>query len=85
MQEQVQNESFHSDVDRIFESYLATDVKPRIIVRNKKTGLVMEHSATMNYDKLFFDTKGLIYKITDAGTLVKVESNDFDAVVVKAL
>lgn len=85
MQEQVQNEEFHSDVNSIFESYLATDVRPRIMVRNKKTGQVLEHSATMNYDKLFFDTKANIYKITDAGTLEKVNSSDFDAVVVKAL
>ncbi|MDG1950937.1 MAG: hypothetical protein P8J32_09060 [bacterium] len=85
MQEQVQNEQFHSDVDRIFESYLSTEPTPKIMVRNTKTDQVMEQSAKMNYSKIFFDSDLNIYKIDNAGTLVKVETSDFDAVVVKSL
>jgi hypothetical protein len=85
MQQEVQNESFHSDVNGIFESYLSTESKPKIMVRNTKTDQVMEQSAKMNYSKIFFDSNLNIYKINAAGLLEKVENSDFDAVVVKSL
>lgn len=75
----MENEAFHSDVDRMFESYLGQGQKP--IIRVCDNGKVL---TDMKYHRVFFDADLNIYKKNDDGTLTKVEDPRFTAVVIKA-
>ena len=82
MSETINNAQFHSDINVMFESYLATEPKPRIMVRDLKRDVILTSDNV--YAKTLFDSNLNMYKMLDNGTFVAVDNKDFDAVVVKA-
>ncbi len=78
--ELLQNGSFHSDINLIFESYLKQEDEPRIAILNTQTDKVV---MKMNYDKVVYGHDMTIYKIKSDGTLEKVDNPEFKAVVIK--
>lgn len=81
MEDSIKNREFHSDMDRIFESYLSQEDKPQIMIKDKRSEKIIED---MNYSKVFFDTDLNIYKKDkNSGALIKVDNPDFEAVVIK--
>lgn len=79
---EIQNEQFHSEMNKIFESYLSRGERPQILVRNKNTGQLLTN---LDYSLLLFDQHLNIYKKAEAGGFIKVDNPDFDAVVVKVV
>lgn len=75
----MENEQFHSDIDRMFESYLGRGEKP--ILRIAKNGVV---NTKMPYDKVVFDSDLNIYKKNADGTLERVTDPQFSVVVISA-
>jgi len=73
----MENETFHSDIDTMFESYLKQGDSPAI--RVAKNGVII---TKMAYDKVLFDSEMNIYKKKPDGTLEKVTDPAFSAVVV---
>ena len=73
----MENETFHSDIDVMFESYLGRGVKP--VLRVAKNGEIV---TKMNYDKVVFDADLNIYKKKPDGTLEKVTDPVFSVVVI---
>lgn len=71
------NEKFHSDIDKMFESYLSVDSKP--VIRIAKDGIVL---TKIPYDRVLFDSKLNIYKKKEDGTLEQVTDPHFSAVVI---
>ena len=73
----MENETFHSDIDKIFESYLKQEEKP--VVRIMQNGKVL---TKMNYSKVLFDADLRIFKREENGNLVEITDPSFKAVVV---
>jgi hypothetical protein len=71
------NEQFHSDIDKMFESYLSVERKP--MIRIAKDGIIL---TSMPYHKVLFDSELNIYKKNEDGTLELVTDPHFKAVVV---
>ena len=74
----MENQQFHSDVEKMFKSYLS-EGEPRIMVA--KDGVII---TKMPYAKVVFDSDLNIYKIKEDGTLQRVEDPAFSGVVVKS-
>lgn len=79
--EEIKNAEFHSDINRMFESYLATEPKPRIMVRDLKRDRILTDPKI--YENVLFDSSLRMYKLQADGTHQLVNNKDFDAVVVK--
>lgn len=73
----MKNEQYHSDIDKMFESYLGANERP--VLRIAKDGVIL---TKMPYDKVLFDSDMNIYKKNADGTLEKVTDPHFKAVVV---
>lgn len=71
------NEQFHSDIDKMFASYLAVGEKP--VIRIAKDGVVL---TKLPYEKVLFDSELNIYKKNEDGTIEMVTDPHFKAVVV---
>jgi len=79
--EEIKNAQFHSDINKMFESYLANEPKPRIMVRDLKRDMILTDDKI--YGNVLFDSNLNMYKLQDDGTHKLVDNKDFDAVVVK--
>ena len=75
----MENEAFHSDVDKMFKSYLEQGEKP--VIRVCENGKVL---TKMPYHKVLFDADLNIFKKNDDGTVTRVDDPKFTAVVVTA-
>ncbi len=73
----MENETFHSDIDKIFESYLKQDEKP--VIRITQNGKIL---AKMPYGQVLFDSELNIYKRSKEGELILITDPSFKAVVV---
>lgn len=78
--EDIKNQEFHSDIDKMFKSYLAQELKPKIMVRDLKKKLILTDEKI--YSKVLFDSNLNMYKQQENGTFMLVNNKDFDAVVV---
>lgn len=78
--EEIKDQKFHSDVNRIFQSYLHKEDEPIILIKDKGKGELL---GKIDYSKVLFDKDLNIYKIDKDGGLKKVEDSNFIAVVVK--
>ena len=72
-----ENDEFHSDIDKIFESYLKVGEKP--IIRIMKDGRIL---TKMPYSKVLFDSELNIYKRNDDDSITPVNDPTFKAVVI---
>ena len=79
--EEIKNAQFHSDINKMFESYLATEPKPRIMVRDLKRDMILTDGKI--YENVLFDSNLNMYKLHTDGTHKLVDNKNFDAVVVK--
>lgn len=73
----MKNEQYHSDIDKMFESYLGVNERP--VLRVAKDGVVL---TKMPYGKVLFDSELNIYKKNEDGTIELVTDPHFKAVVV---
>jgi len=73
----MKNEQYHSDIDKMFESYLGANERPAL--RVAKDGVVL---TKMPYGKVLFDSELNIYKKNEDGTIELVTDPHFKAVVV---
>lgn len=77
------DKQFYKDVQFIFEEYLSPKKDNlQLRVRDVSKGRIMPVES-MNYSKVFFDCDLNIYKIDKEGKLIKVENDDFEAVVMR--
>lgn len=76
----MENQIFHSDIDRMFESYLQKEDEPRIMIIDLEKNQILN---AMDYSRVFFDKTLNIYKIEKDGAIKKVDNPNFRAVVVK--
>lgn len=75
----MENEKFHSDVDKMFESYLAQGETP--VIRIAQNGVI---NTKMPYDRVLFDSNLNIYKKLPDGGLERITDPAFKAVVVSS-
>lgn len=75
-----ENDQFHSDIEKMFESYLG-DKSDKAKVMVSKNGSII---TKMNYSRVFFDSDLNIFKLNENGTLTKVEDAAFKAEIVKS-
>lgn len=78
------DEKFYQEIDFIFENHLSPK-KDNLLLRIKDLSkdLILEDSKTMNYSKVLFDSDLNIYKIDKEGKIVRIDSDNFEAVVLK--
>lgn len=74
----MENETFHADVDKMFESYLGAKETP--VIRIMKDGKIITKKI---YGKVLFDADLNIYKRLPEGGLEQITDPAFKAVVVK--
>jgi hypothetical protein len=79
--EQSNNAQFHADINKMFESYLADDAKPKIMVIDTKKNEILTDKKID--DNVLFDSNLNMYKKQTDGTYEIVNNVNFDAVVVK--
>lgn len=77
------DERFFKEIDFLFEEHLSP-VKDNLQLRikNIKTNTILTPE-DMNYSKVFFDSDLNIYKIGNNGVLIKVQDENFEAVVMR--
>jgi hypothetical protein len=75
----MENEKFHSDVDKMFESYLGQGEVP--LIRVTQNGII---NTKMPYDRVLFDSNLNIYKRMPDGSLEQITDTAFKAVVVSS-
>ena len=79
----MKDEARYKEVDLMFETYLSPK-KDVLKIRVKDTSKEkIYESNEMNYSKVFFDSELNIYKIDDEGKIIKIEKENFEAVVMR--
>lgn len=79
----MKDEARYKEIDLMFETYLSAK-RDSLKVRVKDTSKEkIYESNEMNYSKVFFDSELNIYKIDEEGKLVKIEKENFEAVVMR--
>jgi len=77
------DENFYKEIDFMFESYLsAKEEKLQLKIKDISKDKILSDS-DMNYSKVFFDSDLNIYKKNADGGIEIVNSDKFEAVVVK--
>ena len=75
------DEKFHKEIKFILESHLSPKKDNlQIRVKDVSKDSVLED---MNYSKVLFDSELNIYKIDKDGKIVKVDNENFEAIVMK--
>lgn len=75
----MENGVYHSDINKLFESYLKKEDEPQVLVFDIKENKLIRK---MDYSKVLFDTNLNIYKKTQKG-LEAIDSSLFKGVVTK--
>jgi hypothetical protein len=76
---------FYKEIQFLFESYLSPKRdKLKVRVKDLSNDTILEHGPKMNYDKVFFDSELNIYRLDKDGKVVKVDNDNFEAVVMRA-
>jgi hypothetical protein len=79
----MKDEARYKEIDLMFETYLSAK-RDSLKIRVKDTSKEkIYESNEMNYSKVFFDSELNIYKIDEEGKLVKIEKENFEAVVMR--
>lgn len=75
---------FYKEIGLLFENYLSPK-KDNLQLRIKDIdkNLILQESNTMNYTKVLFDSDLNIYKINKEGKVIKIESDNFETVVMR--
>lgn len=74
---------FYQEIKFLFEGYLSPKKDNlQLRVKNKKEDFILSDS-DMNYSKVFFDSELNIYKINKEGKIIKIEDDNFEAVVMR--
>jgi hypothetical protein len=77
------DENFYKEIDFMFESYLsAKEEQLQVRIKDISKDKILSDS-DMNYSKVFFDSDLNIYKKTIDGKIELVNSENFQAVVIK--
>ena len=75
----MENGAYHSDINKLFESYLKKEDEPQVLVFDVKENKLIRK---MDYSKVLFDTNLNIYKKTQKG-LEAIDNSLFKGVVAK--
>lgn len=79
----MKDDARYKEIDLMFETYLSPK-KDSLKIRVKDTlKEKIYESNEMNYSKVFFDSELNIYKIDEEGKMIKVEKENFEAVVMR--
>lgn len=79
----MKDDARYKEIDLMFETYLSPK-KDSLKIRVKDTSKEkIYESNEMNYSKVFFDSELNIYKIDEEGKMIKVEKENFEAVVMR--
>lgn len=77
------DEKFYKEVQFLFENYLSPKKdKLQIRIKDEKKDLILSET-DMNYSKVFFDSELNIYKLDKDGKIVRVDNENFEAVVMR--
>lgn len=77
------DKKFYKEIKFIFESYLSPSKDVLCLrVRNVENNSILS-DADMNYSKVFFDSNLNVYKKGKDGNLIKIEDDNFEAVVMR--
>lgn len=77
------DEKFYKEVQFLFENYLSPKKdKLQIRIKDEKKNLILSET-DMNYSKVFFDSELNIYKLDKEGKIIRVDNENFEAVVMR--
>jgi hypothetical protein len=77
------DQEFYKQIDFIFESYLSARKDGlKIRIRDISKNIILEDS-DMNYSKVFFDADLNIYKLDKSGSVVRVDNQNFETIVLR--
>jgi len=77
------DEKFYKEIDFMFESYLSSEEeKLQIRIKDISKDKILSET-DMNYSKVFFDSDLNIYKKNFEGGIELVNSDNFEAVIIK--
>ncbi len=75
--------NFYQEIKFLFETYLSPKRdKLQIRIKNLDTDSILLEK-DMNYSKVFFDAELNIYKLNNEGKIIKVDKDNFEAIVMK--